>query len=35
MKVFVTAMECEAEAVVRGLSDAEESSLFGRKVVRG
>ena len=35
MKVFVTAMECEAEAVVRNLSNAVESSLCGRRVVRG
>ena len=35
MKVFVTAMECEAEAVVRSLSNAVESSLCGRRVVRG
>ena len=35
MKVFVTAMECEAEAVVRNLSGAVESSIFGRRVVRG
>ena len=35
MKVFVTAMECEAESVVRNLANVEESSVFGRKVVRG
>lgn len=35
MKVFVTAMECEAECVIRNLGDVEESSVFGRKVVRG
>ena len=35
MKVFVTAMECEAESVVRNLADAVESSVFGRKVVSG
>lgn len=35
MKVFVTAMECEAEAVVRALSDVRRSFLFGRRIVRG
>ena len=35
MKVFVTAMECEAESVIRNLADVEELSVFGRKVVRG
>ena len=35
MKVFVTAMECEAECVMRNLANADESSLCGRKVVRG
>ena len=35
MKVFVTAMECEAESVVRNLDGAAGSLLFGRKVVRG
>ena len=35
MKVFVTAMECEAESVVRNLADVEESFVFGRRVVRG
>ena len=35
MKVFVTAMECEAESVIRNLTDVEELSVFGRKVVRG
>ena len=35
MKVFVTAMECEALSVVRNLETAGESFVFGRKVVRG
>lgn len=35
MKVFVTAMECEAASVVRNLVRAEERSVFGRKVVSG
>lgn len=35
MKVFVTAMACEAEAVVRNFSDVREETLFGRKVVHG
>lgn len=35
MKVFLTAMECEAESVVRNLENAVESSVFGRRVVRG
>ena len=35
MKVFVTAMECEAEAVVRNLSETEETRVFGRKIFSG
>ena len=35
MKVFVTAMDCEAETVVRNLADSREERLFGRKVVFG
>ncbi len=35
MKVFVTAMECEADAVVRNLSNVDDSLLFGRRIVRG
>ena len=35
MKVFVTAMDCEAETVVRNLADSREEWLFGRKVVFG
>jgi adenosylhomocysteine nucleosidase len=35
MKVFVTAMTCEAEAVVRNCSNVREETLFGRKVIRG
>ena len=35
MKVFVTAMECEAESIVRNLVETEEYSLYGRKVVHG
>ena len=34
-KVFVIAMECEAEAVARNFPDAREEKLFGRKVIRG
>ena len=35
MRVFVTAMDCEAETVVRNLADVREERLFGRKVVFG
>ena len=35
MKVFVAAMECEAECVVSNLANASETSVFGRKVVTG
>ena len=35
MKVFVTAMDCEAETVVRNLSDVAEKRHFGRMVVYG
>ena len=34
-KVFVIAMECEAEAVARNFADARGEKLFGRKVIRG
>ena len=34
-KVFVVAMDCEAEAVVRCLSDVRKEAMFGRKVFRG
>ena len=34
-KVFVIAMDCEAEAVARNFPDAREEKLFGRKVIRG
>ena len=34
-KVFVIAMDCEAEAVVRCLSDVRRETMFGRKVIRG
>ena len=32
---FVTAMECEAEAVIRNLQSVRTETMFGRKVVRG
>jgi adenosylhomocysteine nucleosidase len=35
MKVFVTAMECEAEAVIRNLTDVNDGQVFGRRVVTG
>lgn len=35
MKVFVVAMECESEAVVRNMADCSVSTMFGRKVVSG
>ena len=35
MKVFVVAMKCEAEAVVRNLTGARTEMMFGREVVRG
>ena len=35
MKVFVVAMDCEAEAVVRRLADVRTETMFGRKVFRG
>ena len=35
MKVFVVAMDCEADAVTRNLADARSETLFGRSVVRG
>lgn len=35
MKVFVTAMDCEAETVVRNLADVREERLFGRRCVFG
>ena len=35
MKIFVTAMDCEADAVVRNLADVREAQMFGRKVVFG
>lgn len=35
MKVFVVAMKCEAEAVVRNLAGARTEMMFGREVVRG
>lgn len=35
MKVFVIAMNNEAECVVSNLEDAVESTLFGRRIVRG
>lgn len=35
MKVFVTAMECEARAVERHFSGAREEVVSGRRVVRG
>lgn len=35
MKVFVTAMECEAEAVIRNLTGVDDRLLFGRRVVTG
>lgn len=35
MKVFVAAMDCEAESVVRNLSSVREGSIFGRRVVYG
>ena len=34
-KVFVVAMACEAEAVVRSLSDVRTETMFGRKVFFG
>ncbi len=34
-KVFVIAMDCEAETVTRHLSDIAETTLYGRKVVTG
>lgn len=35
MKVFVVAMKCEAEAVMRNLAGAHTEKMFGREVVRG
>ncbi len=35
MKVFVVAMDCEAETIVRNLDGARRETLFGREVVRG
>lgn len=35
MKVFVVAMACEAETVVRNLADVRREILFGREVVHG
>lgn len=35
MKVCVTAMDCEAETVIRNLSAVREERLFGRRVVFG
>ena len=35
MKVFVTAMDCEAAAVIRNLANAREEHLFGRRIVHG
>ena len=35
MKVFVVAMACEAETVVRHLADVRRETLFGREVVQG
>lgn len=35
MKVFIAAMECEAQAVARNISNLEELSLWGRRVLRG
>lgn len=35
MKVFVIAMDCEAECVVSHLAGAREERLYGRRVVRG
>ncbi len=35
MKAFVVAMDCEADAVIRNMADCEESTMFGRRVVRG
>ncbi len=35
MKVFVIAMDKEADCVVANLADAREERLFGRRVVRG
>lgn len=35
MKVFVVALDCEAETVVRNMTDSVEQTLFGRRVVRG
>ena len=35
MKVFVTAMDCEAETVVRNLAGVREERIFGRRVVFG
>ena len=34
-KVFVIAMDCEAEAVVRNMGGVREETLFGRKVFKG
>ena len=34
-KVFVVAMDCEAEAVVRNFADVREEKVFGRRVIRG
>lgn len=35
MKVFVVALDCEAETVVRNMTDVREQTLFGRRVVHG
>lgn len=35
MKVFVVALDSEAETVVRNMTDTVEQTLFGRRVVRG
>ena len=35
MKIFVTAMDCEADTVVRNLEDVRDAQIFGRKVVFG
>ena len=35
MKVFITAMECEAQAVIRNLADVRERLISGRRVVFG